>query len=529
MCDCGAVGDWYIVACPSAVAFSFSQAGPDDEYPKAYIRSMVLLANELQAISLRYRVHQNDGLRLKVGINCGAVAGAVIGSHKRFYCLYGDVVNTAARMCKYASDKIHCSAAFAASVRALSQDQVLISCTSRGSLDIKGKGQMETFDLSVPDVAGKNQFSHICDGSFSRSSLVISALSGMELGNAAVAASFRNSKCIEPKPLNLASAVRKGTSRGAVGPSDDTAEVEKTKSELKNLHVQAKLPRDRRFNLDALKATFEDQSTEAAFYEMQFRKRRPELLAGVMLHLFAVVEQLYQAHFLEYEYNFAAFGPVGEQLSEGMWKVRFVLDVHAVFTFAYCGFLAISALKSYSLLVYWDFHILALSSAFIAMSFLACHQLPALWGWLILFPACMVLLNAWIGRMSFRGACLQAVSTFSGSCLAMHFIRNFSQVAAADLVVIMFISLAGSRMANVQQRRLWRSQAAHSAEVSRLSSVLNDLLPPDIAERMLGTGIQGSLSCKQMRAAVLQLDVCNFTAISQTMSPMEVAEMMHRY
>ena len=58
--------------------------------------------------------------RRQVGINAGPTAGAVIGSLRAFYCLYGDTINTAARMCKYAGpDRIHCTAAFADYVRRL--------------------------------------------------------------------------------------------------------------------------------------------------------------------------------------------------------------------------------------------------------------------------------------------------------------------------------------------------------------------------------------------------------------------------
>ena len=61
-----------------------------------------------------------QAISLKVGISHGDAAGAVIGSHKSFYCLYGDTINTAARMCKYAGpDRIHCTAAFADYVRRL--------------------------------------------------------------------------------------------------------------------------------------------------------------------------------------------------------------------------------------------------------------------------------------------------------------------------------------------------------------------------------------------------------------------------
>ncbi len=33
-----------------------------------------------------------------MGVSCGPAAGAVLGEHRRFYCIYGDTVNLAARM-----------------------------------------------------------------------------------------------------------------------------------------------------------------------------------------------------------------------------------------------------------------------------------------------------------------------------------------------------------------------------------------------------------------------------------------------
>ena len=510
-----AVGDWYIVACPSAAAQSSShlQAAANDEYPEAYTRSMVMLAAELQAISLSYRLQDGNGLLLKVGINCGVATGAVIGLHKRFYCLYGDVVNTAARMCKYANDKIHCSAAFAASVLALGEEEPRICCTSRGSLEIKGKGLMETFDLSVldgPDHGVSFRPGYTC---FSHSTVSDLGMSDGVQSNKAWL------------PWREKSKIYGFTDLGTHTP----AELESNSSHsCKIVQVQHKLPRDPKYTLDALKATFKDVIIENEFLVAQVYVRRRELLAGLLLHIVAILLQLHQVHFPEYEYDFMDLGPIGEQISESMAKVRLILDVHAVLALSYCIFLIFSILQLKSYIFSWDLHVLVLSLSFVATSFLACSQLPALWGWLIGFPSAIVILSAWISRMNFRYASLQALCTFVAACLAMRLIRNFSPIVAVDLLFLLVFSLAGSGIANIQQRRLWRSQAAHSAEVDRFRKVLFDLLPPEIAERMLEAGIEGNVPSKRMLAAVLQLDICNFTTMSQIMCPMEVATMMHR-
>ena len=143
------VGDWYIVACPRA-ASPFDEEEQQGSYPPEYTTAMVLLADELQSIAGRHSLGP-DQMWLKVGLNCGPVAGAVIGTHRSFYCLYGDTINTAARMCKYAdADKVHCSAEFAKAAIGVSGAAVgLVSLASRGVHLIKGKGNMETFDAKV--------------------------------------------------------------------------------------------------------------------------------------------------------------------------------------------------------------------------------------------------------------------------------------------------------------------------------------------------------------------------------------------
>ena len=81
-------------------------------------------------------------ISLRIGINSGPVVAGIVGTHKFAYDLWGDVVNTAGRM---ESEGVPGSIQVSPSTHALIRDRYL--CEPRGSIQVKGKGEMSTFIL----------------------------------------------------------------------------------------------------------------------------------------------------------------------------------------------------------------------------------------------------------------------------------------------------------------------------------------------------------------------------------------------
>jgi len=89
---------------------------------------------------------RTKNLYLQVGLSAGEVAGVVLGECRRFFCIYGDTVNTAARMCKFSNrGTIRCTAQIG-SHPSLAENRNFV-CTSQGLVLIKGKGYMEVYDV----------------------------------------------------------------------------------------------------------------------------------------------------------------------------------------------------------------------------------------------------------------------------------------------------------------------------------------------------------------------------------------------
>jgi guanylate cyclase len=109
--------------------------------PRAdHAQALTYMALEMREFIASHIFQHEQQVSFRIGINSGPVIGGVIGKRKFVYDVWGDPVNVASRMESHGmSGTIQITRA---TYELIKEDFV---CESRGTVDVKGKGEMEVF------------------------------------------------------------------------------------------------------------------------------------------------------------------------------------------------------------------------------------------------------------------------------------------------------------------------------------------------------------------------------------------------
>ena len=113
-----------------------------DNHAREIARMSLKILDRVGRFKIRHR--EEDQLRVRIGLHTGPCVAGVVGIKMPRYCLFGDTVNTAARMESNGEPlKIHLSSDTAALLQTFETFQL----EERGELPVKGKGKMTTYWL----------------------------------------------------------------------------------------------------------------------------------------------------------------------------------------------------------------------------------------------------------------------------------------------------------------------------------------------------------------------------------------------
>jgi adenylate cyclase len=143
ICDAGGIDKIKTVGDAYLAVGGLAGDGPAGEVAVADAALlMVALAEERAA---------EGGWRIRIGIHAGPIVAGVVGTSKFAYDVWGDTVNTASRLETTSEPgRIHVSADLARRLRAA------FVVERRGVIDLKGKGEVETFWLVGRQGSGKS-------------------------------------------------------------------------------------------------------------------------------------------------------------------------------------------------------------------------------------------------------------------------------------------------------------------------------------------------------------------------------------
>ena len=152
---------YFIVTCP-CVSNPYQDAGADSYAHSENYLDMIALGFDLMKITENFSSLDSFGqghrqsemsgsardVFVKIGICSGPAAGVVLGRCRRFYCVYGDTINTAARMCASSRQEAVRVTAEIGEHPSVKQSSWFAS-EQLQKVPIKGKGDMDVCDLRI--------------------------------------------------------------------------------------------------------------------------------------------------------------------------------------------------------------------------------------------------------------------------------------------------------------------------------------------------------------------------------------------
>uniref|UniRef100_A0A8C2UTQ9 Adenylate cyclase type 2 n=1 Tax=Chinchilla lanigera TaxID=34839 RepID=A0A8C2UTQ9_CHILA len=137
------IGSTYMAATGLSAVPSQEHAEPERQY--MHIGTMVEFAFALVAKLDAINKHSFNDFKLRVGINHGPVIAGVIGAQKPQYDIWGNTVNVASRMDSTGVlDKIQVTEETSLILQTLGY-----TCTCRGIINVKGKGDLKTYFVNT--------------------------------------------------------------------------------------------------------------------------------------------------------------------------------------------------------------------------------------------------------------------------------------------------------------------------------------------------------------------------------------------